>query len=42
MADGMEFDNIVRLRANSRAWRLLRADSAPLVLSFLHRVFPSE
>src|SRR5215469_5621853 len=38
----MEFDDIVRLRANSSAWRLLRADSAPLVLSFLHRVFVDE
>lgn len=35
----MEFDDIARLRASSRAWRLLRADNAPLVLSFLHRVF---
>jgi Protein of unknown function (DUF3375) len=38
----MEFDDIARLRANSRAWRLLRADNAPLVLSFLHRVFVAE
>lgn len=38
----MEFDDIAWLRANSRAWRLLRADSAPLVLSFLHRVFVEE
>lgn len=42
VAGDMEFDDIVRLRANSRAWRLLRADSAPLVLSFLHRVFVEE
>lgn len=42
MVGDMEFDDIVRLRANSRAWRLLRADSAPLVLSFLHRVFVEE
>ncbi len=42
MPDGMEFDDIARLRANSRAWRLLRADNAPLVLSFLHRVFVAE
>lgn len=27
------------LRQNHPAWRLLRADSAPLVASFLHRVF---
>lgn len=38
----MEFDDIARLRANSRAWRLLRADNAPLVLSFLHRVFVAD
>jgi hypothetical protein len=42
MAGGMEFDDIVWLRANSKAWRLLRADNAPLVLSFLHRVFVEE
>ncbi len=39
MPGGMTFDEIGWLRANSPAWRLLRADSAPLVLSFLHRVF---
>jgi hypothetical protein len=27
------------LREHSSAWRLLRADNAPLVLSFLHKVF---
>jgi len=32
-------DEIAWLRDNSPAWRLLRADNAPLVLSFLHRVF---
>ena len=42
VSGGMGFDDIIRLRANSRAWRLLRADSAPLVLSFLHRVFVEE
>jgi hypothetical protein len=42
MAGDMEFDDIVRLRANSMAWRLLRADNGPLVLSFLHRVFVEE
>jgi Protein of unknown function (DUF3375) len=42
VSSGMEFDDIARLRANSKAWRLLRADSAPLVLSFLHRVFVAE
>src|ERR1700740_1745706 len=33
------FDEISWLRANSPAWRLLRAENAPLVLSFLNRVF---
>jgi hypothetical protein len=42
MRDGFEFDDIAWLRANSRAWRLLRADNAPLVLSFLHRVFVAD
>jgi Protein of unknown function (DUF3375) len=35
-------DEIAWLRDNSPAWRLLRADNAPLVLSFLHRVFVAE
>jgi hypothetical protein len=35
-------DEIVWLRDNSPAWRLLRADHAPLVLSFLHRVFVAD
>jgi hypothetical protein len=39
MPGGVRFDDIAWLRANSPAWRLLRADSSPLVLSFLHRVF---
>jgi hypothetical protein len=42
VAGDLEFDDIVWLRTNSRAWRLLRADNAPLVLSFLHRVFIEE
>src|SRR5580693_5902710 len=42
MAAGMEFEEIAWLRANSPAWRLLRADSAPLVLSFLYRIFVAE
>ena len=41
-AANVTYDDIVWLRANSPAWRLLRADSAPLVLSFLHRVFVAE
>jgi flagellar motility protein MotE (MotC chaperone) len=36
------FDEVSWLRDNSPAWRLLRADNAPLVLSFLHRVFVTE
>jgi hypothetical protein len=42
MPGGMTFDEIGWLRANSPAWRLLRADSAPLVLSFLHHVFVAD
>lgn len=42
MASGTTYDEIAWLRANSPAWRLLRADSAPLVLSFLHQVFVEE
>jgi hypothetical protein len=42
MPGGITFDEIGWLRANSPAWRLLRADSAPLVLSFLHRVFVED
>ena len=35
----MDYDEIVALRRGSAAWRLLRADNAPLVLAFLGRVF---
>lgn len=35
-------DEIAWLRDNSPAWRLLRADNAPLVLGFLHRVFVAD
>lgn len=35
----MRHEEIAGLRAGSPAWRLLRADNAPLVLSFLGRVF---
>jgi flagellar motility protein MotE (MotC chaperone) len=38
----VSFDEVAWLRDNSPAWRLLRADHAPLVLSFLHRVFVAE
>lgn len=35
----MPFDELVHLRQEHPAWRLLRADNAALVLSFLGRVF---
>ncbi|MGC4795711.1 DUF3375 family protein [Micromonospora saelicesensis] len=35
----MEYDEIDWLRRQDRAWRLLRADHAPLVLRFLGQVF---
>ena len=35
-------EEIAWLRDNSPAWRLLRADNGPLVLSFLHRVFVAD
>jgi hypothetical protein len=35
----VSFDEVAWLRDNSPGWRLLRADNAPLILSFLHRVF---
>ena len=40
-APGMAFDidTLDALRRQHPAWRLLQADSAPLVASFLHRVF---
>lgn len=38
----IEFDEIEWLRRNNAAWRLLRADHAALVLSFLGRVFVEE
>lgn len=36
------FDEISWLRGNSPAWRLLRAENAPLVLSFPGQVFVSS
>jgi len=33
------YEALDALRRNHPAWRLLRADSAPLIASFLHRVF---
>jgi hypothetical protein len=38
----VDYDELVSLRANSPAWRLLRADNAPLVLSVLGRIFVTE
>ena len=35
----MSHEALASLRKNHPAWRLLRADSSPLVSSFLHRVF---
>jgi flagellar motility protein MotE (MotC chaperone) len=43
MTEGkLSFDDVTWLRANSPAWRLLRADNAPLILSFLYRVFVED
>jgi uncharacterized protein DUF3375 len=42
VASGVSSDEIAWLRANSPAWRLLRADNAPLVLSLLNQVFVEE
>lgn len=38
----MDYEDIAFLRRNHAAWRLLRADNAPLVLSFLGGVFIEE
>lgn len=38
----MDIDELSALRRHSAAWRLLRADHAPLVLAFLGRVFVEE
>ncbi|HEY6647025.1 MAG TPA: DUF3375 family protein, partial [Mycobacterium sp.] len=38
----MRYEEITALRIGSPAWRLLRADNAPLVLSFLGRVFVDD
>lgn len=35
----LSFANLTALRKSHPAWRLLRADNAPLVASFLHRAF---
>lgn len=38
----MEIDEIETLRRNSAAWRLLRADHAPLILCFLGKAFTEQ
>lgn len=38
----MQFEDIAFLRDQDPAWRLLRADNAPLILSFLHRAFVAD
>jgi hypothetical protein len=35
----LDHDTLDSLRGHRAAWRLLRAEHAPLILSFLHRVF---
>ena len=35
----LDFDTLDALRTHNPAWRLLRSDHAPLIASFLHRVF---
>ncbi len=35
----LDFSTLEILRTRHPAWRLLRSDHAPLVASFLHRVF---
>lgn len=38
----MEYDDVVRLRKHHPAWRLLRAENATLILSFLDKVFVEQ
>jgi flagellar motility protein MotE (MotC chaperone) len=38
----LDFDEISSLRQHSAAWKLLRADHAPLILSFCDKVFVAE
>jgi flagellar motility protein MotE (MotC chaperone) len=38
----VDFDEVSSLRKHSPAWRLLRADNAPLMLSFFARVFVDD
>lgn len=38
----VQYDDLVALRRNSPAWRLLRAEHAPLILAFLGRIFVDD
>lgn len=38
----LDYDELVSLRRRHPAWRLLAADSAPMVAAFLHAVFVAE
>ena len=38
----MRYEEVAALRAGSPAWRLLRAENAPLILSFLGRLFVDD
>lgn len=38
----LDYDDLVSLRRRHPAWRLLAADSAPMVAAFLHTVFVAE
>lgn len=35
----MDYDELARLRERDPGWKLLRADTAPMAITFLHRVF---
>ena len=37
-----DYSTLDALRQNHPAWRLLRSDHAPLVASFLHRIFTAH
>jgi hypothetical protein len=39
MVPVLDYDDVSWLRGHSPAWRLLRADNSPLILSFLYQVF---
>src|ERR1700730_332869 len=40
--DALDYDEIDALRRNDPAWRMLRAEHAPLLLSFLGQVFVDD